>query len=141
MGSRWGVKVSLGRNTSSGSSTAAAINDKAAINRVMAEAAEARRNKGVSQNGLTTCGGYVLGSGNSGEDTRKMKDPRDAAQIAAERRLDDAKYCLPSNEIIELLGDDDDTDDEYDDDEELDVKPKAKTKTKKEDEKDSDIMI
>jgi hypothetical protein len=132
--------ITLGRSNGGGGTTAT---NKAAINRIMAEAAEVRRSKSGSQNGLTTCGGYVLGSssGNSGDDTiKKMKDPRDAARIAAERRLDDAKYCLPSNEIIELLGDDDDTDTDDDDDEELDVKPKAKTKTKKEGEKDSGII-
>ena len=137
--------MTLGRNSTSsfgngGGGTIAT--NKAAINRIMAEAAEARRSKSGSQNGLTTCGGYVLGSSssNSGDDTnKKMKDPRDAARIAAERRLDDAKFCLPSNEIIELLGDDDD-DTDNDDDDDLDVKPKAKTKTKKEGEKDSGII-
>ena len=140
MGSQ-GMTLGRNNNTNSGSATTA-TNNKAAINKIMAEAAEARRSKSGSQNGLTTCGGYVLG-GSSGDGNTKMKDPRDAARIAAERRLDDAKYCLPSNEIIELLGDDD-TDDEYDDDvklvddELLDVKPKAKTK--KADEKDSTII-
>lgn len=60
------------------------------------KAAEVRR-------GLTS-GQYVLG----GE--RKKCDPREAARIAAERRLRDSKFCLPSDEVIEILGDSDDED-------------------------------
>lgn len=57
-------------------------------------AAEARRKGNLTQ------GQYVLG----GKSTKKPLDPREAARIAAERRLLDSKYCLPCNEIIELLG-------------------------------------
>ena len=50
-------------------------------------AAESRRTKG----GLTQ-GHYVLGGKSS---SSKQKDPREAARIAAERRLLDSQYCLP----------------------------------------------
>ena len=100
-------------------------------------AAESRRTKG----GLTQ-GHYVLGGKSS---SSKQKDPREAARIAAERRLLDSQYCLPCNEIIEILGDSSDEEEEDADDDEvevietggmkararddtnLDVKPKAKS--------------
>jgi hypothetical protein len=65
-------------------------------------AAESRRNKG--RNRLTR-GGYVLGGGDGmrGE----CRPPREAARIAAERRLLDSQFCLPCNEVIEILGEDD----------------------------------
>lgn len=47
-----------------------------------------------------SCGQYVLGG------KSKVRDPKEAARIAAERRLRDSQFCLPCNEIIELLGDD-----------------------------------
>eukprot|EP00978_Attheya_sp_CCMP212_P017198 scaffold45621_cov56-Attheya_sp.AAC.3 len=46
-------------------------------------------------------GGKKLGGGNA-------LNPREAARIAAERRLADAPWCLPCEEIIELLNDDSD---------------------------------
>jgi len=58
-------------------------------------AAESRQKKNQS-------GGFTLG----GKSTSIPKDPREAALIAAERRLLDSQYCLPCNEIIEILGDD-----------------------------------
>ena len=61
-----------------------------------AEAAEKRQ-------GLSS-GQYVLGGG------KKLRDPKEAARIAAERRLRDSQFCLPCNEVIELLGDSDDED-------------------------------
>mmetsp|Transcript_1714 Transcript_1714/g.3661 ORF Transcript_1714/g.3661 Transcript_1714/m.3661 type:complete len:463 (-) Transcript_1714:104-1492(-) len=56
-------------------------------------AAESRRKK--KENGFT------LGGKSSSQ-----KDPREAARIAAERRLLDSQYCLPCNEVIEILGED-----------------------------------
>ena len=84
-----------GGRTASSSKTAAAA------------AAESRRKKGA--NGLTQ-GGYVLG----GKKRAKPKDPREAARIAAERRLLDSKFCLPCSEVIEILADS--SDEEIDDD-------------------------
>ena len=52
-----------------------------------------------------SCGQYVLGG------KSKVRDPKEAARIAAERRLRDTQFCLPCNEIIELLGDDSDDED------------------------------
>ncbi|KAL3801104.1 hypothetical protein HJC23_002397 [Cyclotella cryptica] len=60
------------------------------------QAAELRR-----KNGLTS-GHYVLGG------SQKMRDPKEAARIAAERRLRDSQFCLPCNEVIEILGEDSD---------------------------------
>ena len=76
-------------------------------------AAESRRTKG----GLTQ-GHYVLGGKSS---SSKQKDPREAARIAAERRLLDSQYCLPCNEIIEILGDSSDEEEEDADDDEVEV--------------------
>ena len=77
------------------------LRHEASLNSKISEAAESRRKKG--QKGLTR--GYVLGG-----DKRKGP-PREAVVIAAERRFLDSQYCLPCNEIIELLGEDDDDDD------------------------------
>ena len=80
-------------------------------------AAESRRKKG----GLTSSSssGFVLG----GKTSTIQNDPRDAARIAAERRLLDAQYCLPCNEVIEILGDSSDeeggNDDDHDDEVEI----------------------
>ncbi|KAK1747629.1 WLM domain-containing metallopeptidase [Skeletonema marinoi] len=108
-----------GGGTASSSKTAAA------------KAAESRRKK--SANGLTN--GYVLG----GKRRAKPKDPREAALQAAERRLMDSKFCLPCNEVIEILADS--SDEEVNDDDDSDVqliepttsaakssKPKSKSK-------------
>ena len=85
-----------GGRTASSSKTAAAA------------AAESRRKKNA--NGLTQ-GGYVLG----GKKRATIpKDPREAARIAAERRLLDSKFCLPCSEVIEILADS--SDEEIDDD-------------------------
>mmetsp|Transcript_9706 Transcript_9706/g.16050 ORF Transcript_9706/g.16050 Transcript_9706/m.16050 type:complete len:414 (-) Transcript_9706:85-1326(-) len=83
-----------GRRVVSSSKTAAAA------------AAESRRKKNA--NGLTH--GYVLG----GKKRAIPKDPREAARIAAERRLLDSKFCLPCSEVIEILADS--SDEEIDDD-------------------------
>lgn len=86
-----------------------------------AAAAESRRKK--NGNGLTQ--GYVLG----GKRQAIPKDPREAARIAAERRLLDSKFCLPCNEVIEILGIDSSSSDEESDDDDvilLDAAPKAK---------------
>eukprot|EP00985_Skeletonema_marinoi_P009438 scaffold4392_cov138-Skeletonema_marinoi.AAC.22 len=83
-----------GGGTASSSKTAAA------------KAAESRRKKNA--NGLTN--GYVLG----GKKRAKPKDPREAALQAAERRLMDSKFCLPCNEVIEILADS--SDEEVNDD-------------------------
>ncbi len=69
-------------------------------------AAESRRKNNA--NGLTH--GQVLG----GKKRAMPKDPREAARIAAERRLLDSKFCLPCNEVIEILADS--SDEEIDDD-------------------------
>lgn len=88
------------------------------------DAAESRRKKG--QNGLTS--GYRLGGSKV---KSQQKDPREAARIAAERRLLDAQYCLPCNEIIEILGDSSD-DEEINDDDEIEIMGTVKAKgTKK----------
>jgi len=76
------------------------------------DAAESRRKKG--ENGLTQ--GYILGGKSASSPS--PKDPRDAARIAAERRLLDSQYCLPCNEIIEILGEDS-SDEESDDEVEI----------------------
>ena len=78
------------------------------------DAAESRRKKG--QNGLTS--GYRLGGSKV---KSQQKDPREAARIAAERRLLDAQYCLPCNEIIEILGDSSDDEEIDDDDDEIEI--------------------
>ncbi|KAL7512007.1 hypothetical protein ACHAXN_009083 [Cyclotella atomus] len=68
---------------------------------------EARRKAVVAaekRRGLSS-GMYVLGGGG-----KKLSDPKEAARIAAERRLRDSQFCLPCNEVIELLGDSDDED-------------------------------
>lgn len=88
-----------------------------------AAAAESRRK--LNGNGLTQ--GYVLG----GKRRAIPKDPREAARIAAERRLLDSQYCLPCNEVIEILGIDSSSDEEsvQDDDDDvilLDAAPNAK---------------
>jgi hypothetical protein len=88
-----------GGRTASSSKTAAAA------------AAESRRKKGA--NGLTQ-GGFVLGGKKLGGKKRAPKDPREAARIAAERRLLDSKFCLPCSEVIEILADS--SDEEIDDD-------------------------
>ncbi|KAL7546975.1 hypothetical protein ACHAWF_011148 [Thalassiosira exigua] len=75
------------------------------------EAAEARR-KG-RENGLTR--GYVLGGRRKASKARR--DPREAARIAAERRRLDSKYCLPCEEVVEILGED--SSDEGDDEVEM----------------------
>lgn len=62
-----------------------------------------------------SCGQYVLGG------KSKIRDPKEAARVAAERRLRDSQFCLPCNEVIELLGDDSDEEDNY-----FDKKKKAK---------------
>ena len=74
---------------------------EASLNGKISQAANSRRKMG--QKGLTR--GCVLG----GE--KRKGPPREAAGIAAERRFLDSQYCLPCNEIIELLGEDDDYDD------------------------------
>ena len=89
-----------------------------------ATAAESRRKK--SANGLSS--GYVLG----GKKRAMPKDPRDAARIAAERRLLDSQFCLPCNEVIEILAessdeDEDKTDDDDDDSDVILVKPVTAT--------------
>ncbi|KAL3811889.1 hypothetical protein ACHAXA_005555 [Cyclostephanos tholiformis] len=80
-------------------------------------AAESRIGRG--RNGLTR--GYVLG----GDKKLGGRPPREAARLAAERRLLDSRYCLPCNEIIEILGEDDAhvyiDDDDDDDDERVEV--------------------
>lgn len=90
------------------------------------DAAESRRKRGLTQ-------GYVLGGGASS----KSVDPREAARIAAERRLQDSQYCLPCSEVIEILGDSDsdeeevqvvDSEDEGGEKSDMDKKPKAKPK-------------
>lgn len=70
------------------------------------EAAEARRgnNHGFgltssSSSALERTGGYVLG----GTTSKWPFDPKEAARIAAERRRLDSQYCLPCNEVIEIL--------------------------------------
>jgi hypothetical protein len=78
-----------------------------------AAAAESRRKKNA--NGLTQ--GYVLG----GKKRAMPKDPREAARIAAERRLLDSQFCLPCNEVIEILGTDSSDEDEVDDKGDIDV--------------------
>jgi len=60
-----------------------------------AAAAESRRKKNT--NGLSTQG-YVLG----GKKQSMPKNPREAARIAAERRLLDSQFCLPCDEVIEI---------------------------------------
>lgn len=60
------------------------------------QAAKSRR-----EYGLTT-GHYVLGG------SQKMRNPKEAARIAAERRLRDSQFCLPCSEVIEILGEDSD---------------------------------
>jgi hypothetical protein len=77
---------------------------EASLKSKIIEASESRRKKG--QNGLTQR--YVLGG------DKRMGPPREAARMAAERRLLDSQYCLPCNEIIELLGEDDYDDDDDD---------------------------
>eukprot|EP00590_Aulacoseira_subarctica_P008506 CAMPEP_0172420644 /NCGR_PEP_ID=MMETSP1064-20121228/7000_1 /TAXON_ID=202472 /ORGANISM="Aulacoseira subarctica , Strain CCAP 1002/5" /LENGTH=431 /DNA_ID=CAMNT_0013160697 /DNA_START=212 /DNA_END=1507 /DNA_ORIENTATION=+ len=65
--------------------------------RKIAQAAERRRQFA----GITLVGGVVLGGG-----LRKAKlSPREAAAKAAEQRLKDAQWCMPCNEVIELLDD------------------------------------
>lgn len=96
-----------------------------------ATAAESRRKKDA--NGLTQ--GNVLG----GKKRAMPKDPREAARIAAERRLLDSKFCLPCNEVIEILADssDEEIDDDYDSDVQLvesetsTAKRSNKTKTRR----------
>jgi hypothetical protein len=89
--------IPLGKGGGSGKRHEATLNSK------ISEAAESRRKKG--QKGFTR--EYVLG----GE--KREGPPREAAGIAAERRFLDSQYCLPCNEIIELLGEDYDDDDDY----------------------------
>ena len=90
-----GGGIPLGRGGGGGERHEASLSSK------IYEAADSRRKKG--QKGLTR--GYVLG----GE--KRKGSPREAAGIAAHRRFLDSQYCLPCNEIIELLGEDDDSDD------------------------------
>jgi hypothetical protein len=66
--------------------------------------AAAEKRRGLSTSGFG--GQYVLGG------VKKLRDPKEAARIAAERRLRDSKFCLPCNEVIELLGDTDDEEEE-----------------------------
>jgi len=94
------------------------------------DAAESRRKKG--QNGLTS--GYRLGGSKV---KSQQKDPREAARIAAERRLLDAQYCLPCSEVIEILGDSSDEEEIDDDDDEIEIvgttKGAKKSRRQKED--------
>eukprot|EP00584_Thalassiosira_punctigera_P011998 CAMPEP_0172553808 /NCGR_PEP_ID=MMETSP1067-20121228/51783_1 /TAXON_ID=265564 ORGANISM="Thalassiosira punctigera, Strain Tpunct2005C2" /NCGR_SAMPLE_ID=MMETSP1067 /ASSEMBLY_ACC=CAM_ASM_000444 /LENGTH=454 /DNA_ID=CAMNT_0013342045 /DNA_START=231 /DNA_END=1595 /DNA_ORIENTATION=- len=99
----------LGSNREGGANDGRKNNASAARRRALDEA-ESRRKKG--SNGLTR--GNVLG----GKSRSSPKDPREAARIAAERRLFDSQYCLPCNEVIEILGEDSD-DDECDDEVEV----------------------
>ena len=110
----------------------ASSNGGLADRRKALEAAESRRKRNA--NGLTS--GYVLG----GKSSSIKKDPREAARIAAERRLLDSQYCLPCNEIIEILGED--TEDEGGDDEEVEIIERAAAgeKTKSEDPSDDNEM-
>eukprot|EP00569_Conticribra_weissflogii_P015067 CAMPEP_0171399346 /NCGR_PEP_ID=MMETSP0880-20121228/6565_1 /TAXON_ID=67004 /ORGANISM="Thalassiosira weissflogii, Strain CCMP1336" /LENGTH=488 /DNA_ID=CAMNT_0011913505 /DNA_START=764 /DNA_END=2226 /DNA_ORIENTATION=- len=82
------------------------------------EAAEARRSNNhgfgstsTSSSALGRSGGYVLG----GKTSKWPVDPKEAARIAAERRRLDSQYCLPCNEVIEILGEET-SDEECDDD-------------------------
>jgi len=78
---------------------------------IRVHAAEARAQK--RKHGLG--GSYVLGSNDSRTTKRdKSVQPKQAAFIAAQRRLREASQCLTHAEIIELLDDSDD--DESDDD-------------------------
>mmetsp|Transcript_29313 Transcript_29313/g.61796 ORF Transcript_29313/g.61796 Transcript_29313/m.61796 type:complete len:459 (+) Transcript_29313:309-1685(+) len=88
----------LGRGGRSGGANGGSGKRSLADRRKGLKAAESRQKKG--QNGLTQ--GYVLG----GKSMSSRKDPKEAARIAAERRFLDSQYCLPCNEIIEILGDD-----------------------------------
>ena len=87
-----------------------------------ATAAEARRKK--NSNSLTH--GNVLGGGR--KKPAVPKDPKEAARIAAERRLLDSKYCLPCSEVIEILGD---SSDEEDNDSEVEFLESAKGRSSK----------
>lgn len=69
--------------------------------RALWEATEKRR--GLSSS--SSNGDYVLGGG------EKLRDPKEAARLAAERRLRDSQFCLPCDEVIELLGESDEEDD------------------------------
>lgn len=84
------------------------------------QAAEKRR-------GLSS-GQYVLGG-----KSNNISDPREAARIAAERRLRDSQFCLPCNEVIELLGDDSDDEDAkgmpFDGDKKKRAKPSNKSES------------
>jgi len=84
------------------------------------DAAESRRKKG--QHGLTS--GYRLGGSKV---KSQRKDPREAARVAAERRLLDAQYCLPCSEVIEILGDSSD-EEEIDDDDDVEIEIVGTTK-------------
>ena len=79
------------------------------------DAAENRQKKAAS--GLSQ--GYVLGGNKSR--TSLPKDSREAAKIAAERRLLDSQYCLPCNEVIEILGEDSDEEGGGGDDSEVEI--------------------
>ena len=96
-----------------GGSSGGGCNNAPVDRRRALEAAEKRRKR--NQNGLTQ--GYVLG----GRQSLGKKDPREAARIAAERRLLDSQYCLPCNEIIEILGEDSDDEVVADDDSDVEV--------------------
>ncbi|KAL7525777.1 hypothetical protein ACHAXR_001155, partial [Thalassiosira sp. AJA248-18] len=91
-----------GRGASGRSKNNSALADR----RKALEAAESRQKK--HSNGLTH--GHVLGGKSSSSSS--IKDPREAARIAAERRLLDSQYCLPCNEIIEILGEEEEGDSE-----------------------------
>ncbi|KAL7469003.1 hypothetical protein ACHAXS_009240 [Conticribra weissflogii] len=73
------------------------------------EAAEARRGKGRGygltfspSSGRGRSGGYILG----GKISKWPMNPKEAARMAAERRRLDSRYCLPCEEVIEILGGD-----------------------------------
>ena len=83
-----------------------------------ARKAALERWKKQKKNGLG--GIYILGGGSSSPSTLGLAylPPREAARIAAERRIEnlkknDSKYCLPCEEVIEILDDSEYDDDEY----------------------------
>mmetsp|Transcript_14357 Transcript_14357/g.30697 ORF Transcript_14357/g.30697 Transcript_14357/m.30697 type:complete len:461 (-) Transcript_14357:32-1414(-) len=117
------VLGSIGRGGTNGSKKNSASADR----RKAMDAAESRRRKG-RRIGLTH--GRILG----GKSSSLPRDPREAARIAAERRFLDSQYCLPCNEVIEILGEDS-SDGEGDDEVEvLDVLKDAEKMAAKPDE-------
>lgn len=89
----------IGHTLGSTNSVQGSVND-IERKRKIAQAAERRRQFA----GITRVGGVVLGGG-----LRKARlSPREAAAKAAEQRLKDAQWCMPCNEVIELLEDSDD---------------------------------